>query len=161
MSNNNTEGGSAQKQKSNPKFKDVDKVGVVVVGVPNPAPPNQTDLVSGKDYNATVDKLKINKQIIGLKNIEEELIEDESLSTVKIRSNSDLVEAGIVKQIPALQEQQRKKDDLHRWHNKVTNSFRVKKVIEKLYEEQNKNELELLVSTLENVSTAIRSFKNT
>lgn len=122
------DGGIAQKVASNPRLTGVDKIGCIAVNVPDPPDPESVKLLRADNFSEALTKLNIvvNLSIPGMDGSIEE-------TPYRLTKPQDLLEKGMVAQIPILQELDQRQQDLHRLHENLTNSFRTQAAFEKLF----------------------------
>lgn len=123
------DGGSVQKQKSNPKLENVRKFGAIAVPVPAAPDPEHTQLLKADTYDDALTSLAIDVPL------EIHAMDGAVMDfNYKIRKPDDLLEKGMVKQIPVMQELSQKQQELHRFHEQLNNSFRVRNAAQGLLE---------------------------
>lgn len=121
------DGGSVQKQKSNPKLENVRKFGAIAVPISAPPDPDKVQLIKADTYDRALTSLAVDVSL--------EIRSMEGATTdflYKIRKAEDLLEKGMVAQIPVMQELNQKQQELHRFHDQLTNSHRVRNAAEQL-----------------------------
>lgn len=132
---NAPDGGSMQKQQSNPKLSGIGKIGAIAVPVPDPPEADKAELVQADDFATALSTLAINipLEILELDGTPVEFV-------YRVRKTEDLLEKGMVAQIPVLQELYQRQQDLHKLHEQLTYSYRTQKAVESLLGSEAKKE---------------------